>query len=76
MEQKEKLVKANWFFLPYKYYQKSESEDPLAFPKSHGEHWMLSVLHKELEYKVEKLKYEKAGGNAAEDQNQIRTSSW
>ena len=34
------------------------------------------VLHKELEYKVEKLKYEKVGGSAAEDQNQIRTSSW
>ena len=37
---------------------------------------MVSVLHKELENKVEKLKYEKMGGYAAEDQNQIRTSSW
>ena len=37
---------------------------------------MVSVLHKELEYKVEKLKYKKVGGHAAEDQNQIRTSSW
>ena len=39
---------------------------------------MISVLHKELqyvEYKVEKLKYKKVGGHAAEDQNQIRTSS-
>ena len=26
--------------------------------------------------KVEKLKYKKVGGHAAEDQNQIRTSSW
>ena len=31
---KKKTVKANWFFLLYKHYQKSESEDPLAFPKS------------------------------------------
>ena len=37
---------------------------------------LISVLHKELEYKVEKLKYKKVGGHAAEDQNQIRTSSW
>ena len=36
---------------------------------------MVSVLHKELEYKVEKLKYIKVGGHAAEDQNQMRTSS-
>ena len=36
---------------------------------------MVSVLHKELECKVEKLKYKKVGGHAAEDQNQIRTSS-
>ena len=37
---------------------------------------LVSVLHKELEYKVEKLKYKKVGGQAVEDQNQIRTSSW
>ena len=40
---------------------------------------MVSVLHKELEYKVEKPKNKKlryVGGHAAEDQNQIRTSSW
>ena len=37
---------------------------------------MVSVLHKELEYQVEKLMYEKVGGHAAEDQNQTRTSSW
>ena len=37
---------------------------------------MVSVLHNELEYKVEKLKNKKVGGHAAEDQNQIRTSSW
>ena len=37
---------------------------------------MVSVLHKELQYQVEKLKYKKSGGHAAEDQNQIWTSSW
>ena len=37
---------------------------------------MASALHKELEYKVENLKYKTVGGHAAEDQNQIRTSSW
>ena len=37
---------------------------------------VVSVLHKELEYKVEKLKNKKVGGYAAEDQNQIRTSRW
>ena len=37
---------------------------------------MASVLHKELEQKVEKLKNKRDGGHAAEDQNQIRTSSW
>ena len=37
---------------------------------------MVSLLHKELKYKVEKLKYEKAGGHAARDQNQILNSSW
>ena len=35
------------------------------------EETMVSVLHKELEYKVEKLKCKKVGGHAAEDQNQI-----
>ena len=30
---------------------------------------MVSVLHKELEYKVEKLKYKKVLGHVAEDQN-------
>ena len=33
------------------------------------------VLHKELEYKVEKLKYKKVRSHAAEDQNQIQSSS-
>ena len=37
---------------------------------------MASVLHKELEYKVEELKNKKVGGYAAEDQNQTRTSRW
>ena len=32
---------------------------------------MVSVLHKDLEYKVDKLKYKKVGGHAAEDQKQI-----
>ena len=37
---------------------------------------MVSVLHKELEYKVAKLENKKVGGHAAEDQNQIWMSSW
>ena len=37
---------------------------------------MVSVLHKDLEYKVEKLKYKKVGGLAAVDQNQIGASNW
>ena len=37
---------------------------------------MVSVLHKELEYKLEKVKNKKFLCHAAEDQNQIRTSSW
>ena len=41
-----------------------------------SEKMMVSVLHKELGYKVEKLKYKKIEGHAAEDQNQIRTSHW
>ena len=37
---------------------------------------MVSVLHKELGYKVEKLKYKKIEVHAAEEQNQIRTFRW
>ena len=37
---------------------------------------VVSVLHKELEHKVEELKNKKVGGHAADYQNQIRTSSW
>ena len=37
---------------------------------------MVSVHHKELKYKAEKLKNKKVGGHATEDQNQIRNSSW
>ena len=37
---------------------------------------MVSAFHKELEYKVENLKFKTVGGHAAEDQNQIPTSSW
>ena len=43
---------------------------------SNSEKTMVSVLHKELEYEVEKLKYKKFLGHEAEDQKQIRTSSW
>ena len=43
---------------------------------SNSEKTMVSVLHKELEYEVEKLKCKKFLGHEAEDQNQIRTSSW
>ena len=37
---------------------------------------MVSVLHKDLEHKVDKLKCKKVGGLETEDQNQIRTTSW
>ena len=37
---------------------------------------IVSVVHKELEYRVGKLKYKKVRGHAVKDQNQIRTSSW
>ena len=37
---------------------------------------MISVLRKELEDNVVKLRYKKVEGHAAEDQNQIRTTSW
>ena len=40
------------------------------------EETMVSGLHKELEYKVEKLKNKKVGGLVAEGQHQIRTFSW
>ena len=40
------------------------------------EKMMVSVLHEELEYRVEKLKNKRVRGHTAEDQNQIRTSSW
>ena len=33
---------------------------------------MVLVLHKELEYKVEKLRYKTFGGRSAKDQSQIR----
>ena len=36
---------------------------------------MVSVLQKELGNKGEKLKHKNVGGHAADDQNQIRTSS-
>ena len=56
------------------------NRDEGLFEKEGGlinlEKMTVSVLHKELEYKVEKLKYKKVGGHAAEDQNQIQTSSW
>ena len=29
----------DFFFKLFKQHQESESEDPLAFPKSQGEHW-------------------------------------
>ena len=37
---------------------------------------MISILRKKLEYNVVKLRYKKVEGHAAEDQNQIRTTSW
>ena len=41
-----------------------------------SEKMMVSVLHKEPGYKVEKLKYKKIEGHAVEEQNQIRTFRW
>ena len=35
------------------------------------EKMLVSILHKELEYKVEKFKIKKVGGHAAKDQDQI-----
>ena len=40
------------------------------------EKMMLSVLHRELEHEVEKLNYKKVRGHVAEDQKQMRNSSW
>ena len=40
------------------------------------EETMVSIIHKELEYKVEKLKNKKVGGLVAEGQHHIRTFSW
>ena len=37
---------------------------------------MVSVLHKGLENKVDKLRYKKVESRAVEDKKQIRTSSW
>ena len=66
-------------------YHKSSNKPPWRwgglFEKGGGglfnlEKMIVSVLHKELEYKEEKLEYSKVGGHAAEDQNQIRTFRW
>ena len=40
------------------------------------EKMMVSVFHKDLKYKVDKLKYKMVGGHAAKDENQIQTFSW
>ena len=40
------------------------------------EKMMVSVFHKDLEYKVDKLKYKMVGGHAAKDENQNQTFSW
>ena len=37
---------------------------------------MVLILHKELEYKMAKAQVQEVGDHAAEDQKQIRTSSW
>ena len=59
------------------YYCKSSIQPP---PRGGGlfnlEKMMVSVFHKDLEYKVDKLKYKMVGGHAAKDQNQIQTFSW
>ena len=55
------------------------NRDEGSFEKEGGlinlEKMTVSVLHKELEYKVEKLKYKNVRGHAAKDQNQIQTSN-
>ena len=61
------------------YYCKSSIQPP---PRGAGgrllnlEKMMVSVFHKDLEYKVDKLKYKMVGGHAARDENQIQTFSW
>ena len=58
--------------------------NPLFSPPPQGgggrllnlEKMMVSVFHKDLEYKVDKLKYKMVGGHAAKDKNQIQTFSW
>ena len=61
------------------YYCKSSIQPP---PQGGGgrllnlEKMMVSVFHKDLEYKVDKLKYKMVGGHAARDENQIQTFSW
>ena len=56
--------------------------NPLFSPPQGGgglfnlEKMMVSVFHKDLEYKVDKLKYKMVGGHAAKDENQIQTFSW
>ena len=57
------------------YYRKSSIKPP---PGSlfNIEKMTVSVLDKDLEYKVDKLKYKTVWGHAAGDENQIQTSSW
>ena len=63
------------------YYCKSSIQPPPP-PQGGGgrllnlEKMMVSVFHKDLEYKVDKLKYKMVGGHAARDENQIQTFSW
>ena len=68
------------FFSNCVYYCKSSIQAP---PPGWGggrlfnlEKMMVSVFHKDLEYKVDKLKYKMVGGHAAKDENQIQTFSW
>ena len=44
--------------------------------QAHLREGLFSLEKTMVEYKVEKLKYKKVGGHAAEDQNQIQTSNW
>ena len=67
------------FFSNCVYYCKTSIQPP---PPPRGgrlfnlEKMMVSVFHKDLEYKVDKLKYKMVGGHAAKDQSQIQTFSW
>ena len=76
--------------MPSKYHTRAPSQgtkseqcltvNPLLSPFGGGllnlEKTMVSVFPKDLENKVDKLKYKKVGSHAADGKKQIQTSSW